>query len=47
MLVAGAAPPDPAAGVVELLRARQAYAANAAVLRSTDEMAQALLRRSG
>ncbi|WP_372620432.1 flagellar basal body rod C-terminal domain-containing protein [Falsiroseomonas sp.] len=45
-LEATAVAPDLARGMVDLLLARQAYAANAAVMRSADEMAAELVRRT-
>jgi flagellar hook protein FlgE len=45
-LEAVAAAPDLAGGMVDLLLARQAYAANAMVMRSADEMAEELVRRT-
>jgi hypothetical protein len=46
-LIAAMGPaPDLGRAAVDLLVARRAYAANAAVLRSADRMAEALLRRS-
>jgi flagellar basal body rod protein FlgC len=44
VLQAAAAAPDLAGAMVDLLQAKQAYAANAVVLRSADEMAGELLR---
>jgi flagellar hook protein FlgE len=46
VLQAAAAAPDLAGAMVDLLQAKQAYAANAVVLRSADEMAGELLRRT-
>jgi hypothetical protein len=42
---AAAVPADPGLAVVDLLRARQAYAANALVVRVADEVAGELPRR--